>query len=150
MWLLPEFKVFSFNKFIQIFLFIFIFNLIQFAPTYHDYVLYNHGDGDEGTTKYRARTFVPTGPEMDTVRRNKQNHGNKSDDVQLSSSPSSVGTTQNSGGNREPPKSEALGSSSLLRSEANSAHLPYDLSLMDVDLSNYPKKVVPANEAGKR
>ncbi|XP_042023626.1 transmembrane protein 184B-like isoform X2 [Salvia splendens] len=117
----------------------------QFAPTYHDYVLYNHGDGDEGTTKYRARTFVPTGPEMDTVRRNKANPGNKSDDV---NSPSSVGTTQNSGGNT---KLEALGSSSLLRSEANSVDLPYELSLMDVDFSNYPKKEEPAaNQAGKR
>ncbi|KAG6408639.1 hypothetical protein SASPL_131657 [Salvia splendens] len=108
----------------------------QFAPTYHDYVLYNHGDGDEGTTKYRARTFVPTGPEMDTVRRNKGNLGNK-DEL---NSPSLGGTTQNFGGNQETPNSDALGSSSLLRSEANSANLPYDLSLMDVDLSNYPKK----------
>lgn len=127
---------------------IIIFNFIQFAPTYHDYVLYNHGDGDEGSTKYRARTFVPTGPEMDTVRRNKHNLGNKSDDVHLSNTPSSATTTnQNSGGNTKP---EAL-SSSLLKSESSSVHLAYDLSLMDVDLSNYPKKGVPAaNEAGKR
>lgn len=33
----------------------------QFAPTYHDYTLYNHNDGKEGATKYRSRTFVPTG-----------------------------------------------------------------------------------------
>lgn len=113
-------------------------------------MLYNHGDGDEGATKYRARTFVPTGPEMDTVRRNKHIVGNKSEDAQLSNSPSSVGTptiNKNSGGNTKP---EAL-SSSLLKSESSSVYLPYDLSLMDVDLSNYQKKAVPpANEAGKR
>ncbi|XVF41680.1 hypothetical protein PTKIN_Ptkin01aG0299400 [Pterospermum kingtungense] len=61
----------------------------QFAPTYHDYVLYNHNDGDEGTRKYRSRTFVPTGPEMDAVRRNKLMFGNKLDDIQLSSVSSS-------------------------------------------------------------
>lgn len=120
----------------------------QFAPTYHDYVLYNHGEGDEGATKYRARTFVPTGPEMDTARRNKHNIGNKSEDASISSS--SAASTQNSGGKQEISKLEAL-NSSLLRGESSTVSLPYDFSLMDVDLSNYPKKVVPGgNEAGKR
>lgn len=126
-----------------------IFNFIQFAPTYHDYVLYNHGEGDEGARKYRARTFVPTGPEMDTVRRNKHIFGNKLDDVQLSNLSSSVGTTQNSGGNQETMKSEAM-NSSLLKDASNSVSLPYDLSLIDIDISNYPTKVPAANEAGKR
>ncbi|EPS63594.1 hypothetical protein M569_11188, partial [Genlisea aurea] len=47
----------------------------QFAPTYHDYVLYNHGDSsDDGgaAVKYRSRTFVPTGAEMDSVRKSGQ------------------------------------------------------------------------------
>ncbi|KAI7753562.1 hypothetical protein M8C21_002202 [Ambrosia artemisiifolia] len=45
----------------------------QFAPAYHDYVLYNHSNdmGDEGARKYRTKTFVPTGSEMKT---NKLNH----------------------------------------------------------------------------
>ncbi|CAM8920963.1 unnamed protein product [Rhodiola kirilowii] len=59
----------------------------QFAPTYHDYVLYNHGDkGNEGPTKYRSRTFVPTGHEMDAVT-------NKVNDIQLSTPPSSASNT---------------------------------------------------------
>ncbi|KAK4402063.1 Transmembrane proteinA [Sesamum angolense] len=94
---------------------LYAFSLQRFAPTYHDYVLYNHGEGDDGTRKYRARTFVPTGPEMDAVRRNKHMFGNKSDDMQSSSLSSSVGVS-----------------------------VPYDLSLIDIDLSRYPTKVVHA------
>ncbi|GFP80415.1 transmembrane protein 184a [Phtheirospermum japonicum] len=112
----------------------------QFAPTYHDYVLYNHGEGDDGARKYRARTFVPTGPEMDTVRRNKHILGNKSDDVQLSILSSSGGTQ---------PKLEAQ-NSSLLRNASNPASLPYDLSLIDIDISSYPTNVPAAKEAGTR
>lgn len=53
----------------------------QFAPTYHDYVLYSN-EGEEGTRKYRARTFVPTGQEMDTVRKNRKIFGTgKNDDL---------------------------------------------------------------------
>ncbi|KAL2254240.1 UNVERIFIED_CONTAM: Transmembrane protein [Sesamum indicum] len=116
----------------------------QFAPTYHDYVLYNHGEGDDGTRKYRARTFVPTGPEMDAVRRNKHMFGSKSDDMQSSSLSSSVcGTPRNSDGTKDTVKTEAM-NSSLLRDASNSVSLPYDLSLIDIDLSRYPTKVVHA------
>lgn len=120
-----------------------VYTISQFAPTYHDYVLYNHGEGDEGTTKYRARTFVPTGPEMDTVRRNKHMFGNKVDDVQLSTS---VGTTKN--GAQGTMKSEAP--NSALLNDSNSVPLPYDLSLIDIDISSHPTNVPAANEAGKR
>lgn len=46
----------------------------QFAPTYHDYVLYSDGS-QEIATKYRVRTFVPTGQEMETLRKHKQMFG---------------------------------------------------------------------------
>lgn len=46
----------------------------QFAPTYHDYVLYSDGS-QEIPTKYRVRTFVPTGQEMETLRKHKQMFG---------------------------------------------------------------------------
>ncbi|GJP66501.1 hypothetical protein CLOP_g23428 [Closterium sp. NIES-67] len=39
----------------------------QFAPTYHDYVLYSDGTGE--THHYRTRTFVPSGREMESCRR---------------------------------------------------------------------------------
>lgn len=122
----------------------------QFAPTYHDYVLYNPSESDDGAKKYRARTFVPIGPEMDTVRRNKNIFGSKLEDIQLSSLSSSGGSTpQNSAPIQNTAKSEAM-SSSLLMDASNSVSTPYDLSLVDIDMSNYPAKVPAANEGGTR
>lgn len=122
----------------------------QFAPTYHDYVLYNHNDGDEGTRKYRSRTFVPTGPEMESVRRNKHIFGNKLDDIQLSSlSSSSSSTPENQDSASGCSKSDAM-KSSLLTDTSNSFSVPYDMSLIDLDLTNYPPKVPAANETGTR
>ncbi|KAA8536674.1 hypothetical protein F0562_029152 [Nyssa sinensis] len=122
----------------------------QFAPTYHDYVLYNHSEGEEGTRKYRSRTFVPTGPEMDTVRRNKHMFGHKLDDIQLSSV-SSSGTSTPSKPSSVPDTAnpEAM-NSSLLMDTSNSVSVPYDLSLIDIDMSNYSAKVPAANVVGTR
>lgn len=120
---------------------------LQFAPTYHDYVLYNHGEGDEGTRKYRSRTFVPTGPEMDAVRRNKHMFGNKMDEVQLSNLSSSATSTPKV--STTAPNSETV-KSSLLVDVSDSSSMPYDMSVINLDLSNYPPKVPPANETRKR
>lgn len=40
--------------------------VLQFAPTYHDYVLYSDGGegGEVAPKRYRARTFVPTSQQM--------------------------------------------------------------------------------------
>ncbi|XP_038890300.1 transmembrane protein 184B-like [Benincasa hispida] len=121
----------------------------QFAPTYHDYVLYNHSDGDEGTRKYRSRTFVPTGPEMDTVRRNKHMFGNKLDDIQLSTISSSSSSTPKNSEILEPVHSDVM-KSSLLMDTSNSLSTPYDMSLIDLDISSYPSKVAAADETGTR
>ncbi|KAL3843603.1 hypothetical protein ACJIZ3_001006 [Penstemon smallii] len=123
----------------------------QFAPTYHDYVLYNHSDGDEGgARKYRARTFVPTGQEMDQVRRNKHIFTNKLDDIQLSSlSSSGSSTPHNSGAAQDPVKSEAV-NTSLLMDVSITSSVPYDLNLIDIDMSSYQGKVPSANETGRR
>ncbi|XP_048439424.1 transmembrane protein 184A [Pyrus x bretschneideri] len=122
----------------------------QFAPTYHDYVLYNPSEGDEGKRKYRSRTFVPTGPEMDAVRRNKNMFGNKIDDIQLSSLSSSSATTPNNTGPIPESKNSDAMKSSLLVDNLNSASVPYDMSLIDLDLNSYPAKVPSANEGGTR
>ncbi|XP_047339030.1 transmembrane protein 184B-like [Impatiens glandulifera] len=121
----------------------------QFAPTYHDYVLYNHGDHEDGPKKYRSRTFVPIGSEMEAVRRNKNLFGNKMDDVQLSSIPSSAAGSPCG----SPPKKgstatsnpEAM-NSSLLMDVSNSNSGAYDLGLIDIDISNYPANVPAANK----
>ncbi|XP_077240413.1 uncharacterized protein LOC143881307 [Tasmannia lanceolata] len=124
----------------------------QFAPTYHDYVLYNsnEGGGDEVTRKYRSRTFVPTGQEMDAVRRQRHNmFGNKIDDIQLSSVSSSSGNSSpNMMSNTVQDLTDPqVMKSSLLMDPSNSLTQPYDLSLLDMDLSSYPSKVPSANDS---
>lgn len=111
----------------------------QFAPTYHDYVLYNSTESDDGARKYRSRTFVPTGQEMDAVRKNRQMYGGKLDDIQLSS----VSTSSSDSQNASPDLVDLeLIKSSLLKESSASAAQSYDLSiLLDTELSNYPSKV---------
>jgi hypothetical protein len=114
----------------------------QFAPTYHDYVLYNNGtdNGTNDVTKYRSRTFVPTGPEMDIARKSKPD---LLDEIQLSSVPKSdADLISVSSAAPNQVDLEAI-KSSLLKESAANASRPYDLSvLVDTDLSNnYPTEV---------
>ncbi|KAI4369340.1 hypothetical protein MLD38_017788 [Melastoma candidum] len=117
----------------------------QFAPTYHEYVLYNHSEGDEGTKKYRSRTFVPTGQEMDNARKNKSMMGNKLEEVQLSSS----SATDNLSTIPGLTKPVAMQSSLLVDTSAPIGD-QYDSSLMDLDLSHYPTEVPSANDIESR
>ncbi|PKA52673.1 hypothetical protein AXF42_Ash001654 [Apostasia shenzhenica] len=123
----------------------------QFAPTYHDYVLYNNTEGDDGAWKYRSRTFVPTGQEMDAVRKNRQMCGCRLDEIQLSSvSTSSSSSPVVSSSSQDKPDFELI-KSSLLKESSASAASPYDLSLLiDSDFSNYPSKVPSVEDPGKR
>jgi hypothetical protein len=125
--------------------------LLQFAPTYHDYVLYNHQDGgDEGTKKYRSRTFVPTGQEMDAMRKNKPVYANKIDGVSVSSSLSSEASSPKSSSvTSDPARSDAV-KSSLLVDASDSLETMYDMSLIDIDLSSFPSNVPSASESGPR
>ncbi|KAL6513233.1 hypothetical protein OROGR_020719 [Orobanche gracilis] len=125
----------------------------QFAPTYHDYVLYNPSDSsDDGSRKYRARTFVPTGSEMGAVRKNKNMFGNKLEDVQLASlSYSSSSSPEDFGSINDTVKSDMVDALSLIHvSDNTDVSGPYDHSLIDIDISNYPDKVPAATEAGTR
>ncbi|KAL6531512.1 hypothetical protein OROMI_027875 [Orobanche minor] len=127
----------------------------QFAPTYHDYVLYNPSDSsDDGSRKYRARTFVPTGSEMGAVRKNKNMFGNKLEDIQLASlSGSSSSSPENSGSINDTLKSDVVDALSLIHvSDNTDVSGPYDHSLLiDIDMSSYPDKVPAAtSEAGTR
>ncbi|XP_076899157.1 uncharacterized protein LOC143552944 [Bidens hawaiensis] len=101
----------------------------QFAPAYHDYVLYNHSNdtGDEGARKYRTKTFVPIGSEMENARKNK--HAFASNKVDGTHSPT---TPQSPNSVPQPTKPEAM-NSSLLSDASNSASAPYDFTLIDMD-----------------
>ncbi|KAH0900000.1 hypothetical protein HID58_049568 [Brassica napus] len=124
----------------------------QFAPTYHDYVLYNHHNegGEEGTKKYRSRTFVPTGQEMDAMRKNKPVYANKIDGVSVSSSLSSnASSPKSSSVTSDPVRSEAV-KSSLLVDASDSLDTMYDMTLIDIDISSFPSNVPSANESGPR
>ncbi|XP_058082323.1 uncharacterized protein LOC131230415 isoform X2 [Magnolia sinica] len=120
----------------------------QFAPTYHDYVLYNSCEGEEGATKYRSRTFVPTGQEMDDVRKNKHTLGNKIDNIQLSS-PSSSGTITPEILNtvRDSMDPQVM-KPPLLMEPSDSLQQSYDLSLVELDLSSYPEEVPAVSDSG--
>ncbi|CAA6653811.1 unnamed protein product [Spirodela intermedia] len=120
----------------------------QFAPTYHEYVLYNTSEGDESARKYRSRTFVPTGQEMESVRRNRHAAGTRLDDTQLSSVSSSGCSTPKAPGatpEQQADPEQVMGSS-LLQEASASAGQPYDLSVL-LDMGSYPASV-PAAEHG--
>ncbi|KAG0480053.1 hypothetical protein HPP92_010916 [Vanilla planifolia] len=123
----------------------------QFAPTYHEYVLYNNTEGEDGSRKYRSRTFVPTGQEMDTVRKNKHTYGGRLDELQLSSvSTSGSNSPVVTNASPEHPDLELI-KSSLLKESSASAARPYDLSiLLDTDLSKYNSKVPSVEESRKQ
>ncbi|CAL9107585.1 unnamed protein product [Musa textilis] len=124
----------------------------QFAPTYHDYVLYNNNEGgDERARKYRSRTFVPTGQEMDAVRKNKHMYAGKLDDTRLSG----VSTSGSSSPVRSTtPQDQAdleVIKSSLLKESAAASAQPYDFSILAAtDFSNYPAKVPAVDDSSKR
>lgn len=42
------------------------YDWLQFAPTYHEYILYSDGNEVE-PQRYRARTFVHTGQELESI-----------------------------------------------------------------------------------
>ncbi|RWW39710.1 hypothetical protein BHE74_00054930 [Ensete ventricosum] len=103
-----------------------------------------------GATKYRSRTFVPTGQEMDTVRKNKHAYAGKLDDIELSSvSTSSSSSPVISNTLQVQADLEAIKSSLLKESAAASAQ-PYDLSVLaDTELSSYPTEVPAVGDSDK-
>lgn len=87
---------------------------------------------------------------MDAVRRNKHMFGNKLDDIQLSSlSSSGASTPQNPIAVPDSAQPDNM-KSSLLVDTTNSFSVAYDMSLIEMDLSNYPEKVPAANDTETR
>lgn len=121
---------------------------LQFAPTYHEYVLYNHTEGDDGARKYRSRTFVPTGQEMDTLRKNRYVFGgNRLDEIHLSSPATTSSPKEGEGSMASEGTDFEFAKSSLLVDTSESPGAPYDMSIIDLDMSNYPTEVPAAAAA---
>lgn len=121
----------------------------QFAPTYHEYVLYDNCESEDGSRKYRSRTFVPLGPEMDTVRKNKHNIGSKSEDLQLVNLSSSSGsTTPENAKTENTSKDHVAIDSSLIVELSSSLSSPSreELIDIDIDMSSYSANVPAVNE----
>jgi hypothetical protein len=106
----------------------------QFAPTYHDYVLYNHTEGEEGSRKYRSRTFVPTGAEMDSARKNRHTKY----EIQLLSLSSPAP--------HPPPIPESAARSDALLVDHSQSSYSYDTALIDIDMASYSSKVPAVDE----
>ncbi|KAK4491312.1 hypothetical protein RD792_002048 [Penstemon davidsonii] len=70
-------------------------------------------------------------------------------DCSLVSDKPGSSTPHNSGAAQDPVKSEAM-NTSLLMDVSITSSLPYDLNLIDIDMSSYPGKVPSANETGRR
>lgn len=84
------------------------------------------------------------------MRKNKQHIiGNKVDDIQLTSFSSDSSTHSNPGSLPDASNSDAI-KSSLLLDVSNSASIPYDLTLIDLDVASYPENVPAADKAGAR
>lgn len=120
----------------------------QFAPTYHEYTLYDNSESEDGSRKYRSRTFVPLGQEMDSVRKNKHSLGNKLDGVQLADLSSSSGSTspENNRGDDVAVKS----SSFVDLASTLSTPTREGLVDIDIDLSSYSANVPAVDETGTR
>ncbi|CAM8897233.1 unnamed protein product [Rhodiola kirilowii] len=101
----------------------------QFAPTYHDYVMYNHGEGNEEDIKQQSSTLPPAGQEMNIVV-----------DSSILQSSNNLHLNENSRIEYLHPREGTK--SSLLLDSLNQSTLPYDFSLTDIELSSKVPSVV--------
>lgn len=94
---------------------------MQFAPTYHDYVLYSN-DTEAAPKRYRTRTFVPTGQEMEAARTGKSpRHG---DNTKITVNDPSSDAARNRGGIIDMTGGPLINEAELRRS--------YDMSPLDM------------------
>ncbi|EMS60425.1 hypothetical protein TRIUR3_22381 [Triticum urartu] len=101
--------------------------LMQFAPTYNEYVLYNHNEGESAPTKFPSGSAVPS------VR-----------DVELAGiivmPPSNNSPVTSSVSSNHVDQDESM--TTPIRNKVDPPGGMYDLTdLLDVDLSSYPAKV---------
>uniref|UniRef100_A0A0E0D909 Uncharacterized protein n=1 Tax=Oryza meridionalis TaxID=40149 RepID=A0A0E0D909_9ORYZ len=105
----------------------------QFAPTYNEYVLYNHNEGDNTQRKYPSASTVPSGRDVELSG--------------ISVVPSNSPVTSNVSSNQA-DQEETM--TTPIKDKVDNVGL-YDLTdLLDVDLSNYPAKVPAISDVRKQ
>ncbi|KAG8098833.1 hypothetical protein GUJ93_ZPchr0013g37015 [Zizania palustris] len=103
----------------------------QFAPTYNEYVLYNHNEGDNGQRKYPSGSAGPTGRDVEL----------SGIAVVASNRPVTSSVSSNQEETMTTPIKDKVDTHVGL----------YDLTdLLDVDLSNYPAKVPATSDVRKQ
>lgn len=90
----------------------------QFAPTYHDYVLYSNNECDEEARPYQTHTL---GQETEAFPGNNHMVGGKIDDIELSVVSLSASSSPKMSSTQDPTNPEAFQSSSLNGSNASAA-----------------------------
>ncbi|VAI39349.1 unnamed protein product [Triticum turgidum subsp. durum] len=107
----------------------------QFAPTYNEYVLYNHNEGESAPTKFPSGSAVPS------VR-----------DVELAGitvMPPSNSPVTSSVSSNHVDQDESM--TTPIRNKVDPPGGMYDLTdLLDVDLSSYPAKVPAISDVRKQ
>lgn len=108
---------------------------MQFAPTYNEYVLYNHNEGESAPTKFPSGSAA-----MPSVR-----------DVELAGitvMPSNSPVTSSVSSNHV-DQDESM--TTPIRNKVDPPGGMYDLTdLLDVDLSSYPAKVPAISDVRKQ
>lgn len=79
------------------------------------------------------------------MRRNKHMFGNKLDDIQLAKLSSSNSSTSSNSGSMPDASNSDVMKSSLLVDMSNPVTEPYDLTVIDLDVSSYPEEVPAAD-----
>jgi hypothetical protein len=106
---------------------------MQFAPTYNEYVLYNHNEGDSTQRKYPSVSTVPSGRDVELSG--------------ISVMPANSAVTSSVSSNQA-DQEETM--STPIKDRVDNVGL-YDLTdLLDVDLSNYPAKVPAISDVRKQ
>lgn len=106
----------------------------QFAPTYNEYVLYNHNEGDNAQTKYPSGSTAPSGQGVELAGIT----------VVASNSPVTSSASSNQADQEETMTTP-------IKDKVDPPGGLYDLTdLLDVDLSNYPAKVPAITDVRKQ
>ncbi|XP_066351538.1 uncharacterized protein [Miscanthus floridulus] len=106
----------------------------QFAPTYNEYVLYNHNEGDNAQTKYPSGRTAPSGQGVELAGIT----------VVASSSPVTSSVSSN-----QVEQEETM--TTPIKDKVDPPGGLYDLTeLLDVDLSSYPAKVPAITDVRKQ